>query len=365
MRTNAQIISTLLQYYLWDNPAVLKVDKLENISAEQWLEVHKLALKQGVCAIVLDAILAAEIAIPRPIKMRFIASTDNIERKYKDKVKAAVKLREIYSENDINLMILKGIGLAQAYPIPKHRPCSDLDIWLFGKQIEADKILQEKYKIPISEAQHHHTVFYIDGVMIENHYDFIEQHSRSSKQNIEVLLKELSENEQPYTVNIADKEFYIPSPNLNAFFLIMHAGAHFAAENISIRHLVDWALFLKKYGQKIEWSKLLKIADQFGFRSFLCCLNSMCISFLGMPKELAPCTENSEKIVQKAVKDVLDYRQKEIPNNFIKGWIFRIKRRFANSWKQKMVYKDSQITAFIRSILVHIIRPNVWRKKKA
>ena len=364
MSTNAQTISTLLQYYLWDNPAVLDRVKIENISAEQWVDIHKLALKQGVCAIVLDAILDSGIAIPRPIKMRFIASTDNIERKYRDKVNAALKLRHIYAENDIKLMILKGIGLAQAYPVPKHRPCSDLDIWLFGKQIEADKILQEKYKISINEAQHHHTVFYIDGVMIENHYDFIEQHSRSSKQSIEVLLKELSENEQPYTVSIADREFYIPSPNLNAFFLVMHAGAHFAAENISIRHLVDWALFLKKYGHNIEWNKLLKIADQFGFRPFLSCLNSMCISFLGMPNELAPCTENDEKIVQKGIKDVLEYRQNEIPNSFIKGWIFRIKRRFANSWKQKMVFKDSQITAFLRSILVHIIRPNIWRNKK-
>lgn len=364
MSTNAQIISELLQYYLWDNPSVLEREKLENISSEQWIDIHKLALRQGVCAIVLDAILAAEITIPRPIKMRFIASTDNIERKYQDKVNAALKLRNIYSDNDIKLMILKGIGLAQAYPIPKHRPCSDLDIWLFGKQIEADKILQEKYNIAISEAQHHHTVFYIDGVMIENHYDFIEQHSRSSKQNIETMLKELSENEQPYTVNIAEKEFYIPSPNLNAFFLIMHSGAHFAAENISIRHLIDWALFLKKYGDNIEWNKLLEIADIFGFRPFLGCLNAMCISFLGMPNSLALCTENNIKIVQKGINDVLEYRQNEIPNNFIKGWIFRIKRRFANSWKQKMVFKDSQITAFLRSILVHILRPNFWRKKK-
>ena len=365
MNTNAQIISELLQYYLWDNPSVLEREKLENISSEQWIDIHKLALRQGVCAIILDAILAAEITIPRPIKMRFIASTDNIERKYQDKVNAALKLRNIYLDNDIKLMILKGIGLAQAYPIPKHRPCSDLDIWLFGKQIEADKILHEKYNITISEAHHHHTVFYIDGVMVENHYDFIEQHSRSSKENIEILLKQLSENEQPYSVNIGEQEFYIPSPNLNAFFLIMHSGAHFAAENISIRHLTDWALFLHKYGDKIEWNKLLEVADIYGFRPFLSCLNSMCITFLGMPNSLASCIEKDEKIVQKSVNDVLEYKQKEIPNNFIKGWIFRIKRRFANSWKQKMVYKDSQITAFLRSILVHILRPNFWRKKKA
>jgi hypothetical protein len=89
----------------------------------------------------------------------------------------------------------------------------------------------------------------------------------------------------------------------------------------------------------------------------------MCISYLGMPKELAYCTLDDEKIVAKSIDDVLNYRQKEIPNNFIKGWIFRIKRRFFNIWKQKMVYNDSHFSAFILSFLAHIIHPNFWKRK--
>ena len=362
MTLSAQIISQLLSCYLWDNPTVLEREKIENLTTEQWTELYQLSLRQGVCAMILDAIVANQITIPRPIKMRFISATDKIERKYKDKVNVAKKLEKIYSENNIKLMILKGIGLAQLYPVPKHRPCSDIDIWLFGKQSEADRILNEKYNIAISEAHHHHTVFHIDGVMVENHYDFIEQHSRSSKASIEQSLKELSVSEEHYTVEIDGTKFYIPAPNLNIYFLIMQAGAHFAAENISIRHLTDWALFLKSFGSQVDFKKILNLAENFGFRPFLECLNSMCISYLGMPKELAYCTLDDQKLVEKSVEDVLKYKQKEIPNNFIKGWIFRIKRRFSNIWKQKMVYNDSHFSAFFLSFLAHIIHPNIWRK---
>ena len=359
----ASILSDLLRSYLWNNPEDLDHSKLESLSTEQWLELHQLSLRQGVCAIVLDAIMEAKIDIPRPIKMRFISSTDKIEKKYYKKVKIAQKLKEIYSEHNIKMMILKGIGLAQLYPVPHHRPCSDIDIWLFGKQIEGDKILREKFNISISQSHHHHTVFHINGEMVENHYDFIEQHSRSSKAAIEKHLKELSNQEQEYCVNIDGTDFYIPDPNLNIFFLIMHSGAHFAAEHISIRHLIDWALFLKHYSPEVNWELLLKSADKFGFRPFLECMNSMCITLIGMPESLAVCKMNNSEIVAKAVEDVVLYKYKYIPENFISGWIFRIKRRFSNSWKQKMVFSDSQFTAFFRAFLTHIIHPNLWRKK--
>ncbi|MBQ9138174.1 MAG: nucleotidyltransferase family protein [Alistipes sp.] len=363
MTTAARAISTLLRSYLWDNPAALDQNLLQSLSAEQWLEVHQLALRQGVCAIVLDAIMSAEVAIPRPIKMRFISSTDTIEHKYHDKVQVAQKLEKVYSDNGIKLMILKGIGLAQLYPIPQHRPCSDIDIWLFGEQNRGDKLLSEKYNVRINEAHHHHTVFYINGVMIENHYDFIEQHSRSSKGAIESTLKHLSVEGTHPTVDIEGTPFYIPAPDLNALFLTMHSGAHFAAENISIRHLMDWAMFLKRYSGDIDREQLLHSADKFGFRPFLECINSACISYLGMPEQLTVCTMSDRCTVERAVEDVLQYKSREIPSNFFAGWAFRIRRRFANLWKQKMVFNDNHITAFIRSFLTHIIHPNRWRKE--
>ena len=358
----SKVISQLLRVALWNDSSNLDREAIENLSNEEWLAIHALALRQGVCAMLLDVIVAEKITIPRPIKMRFISSTDKVEKDYFSKVDTARQLTTIYSEHGIKTMILKGIGLAQLYPTPKHRPCSDLDIWLFGRQKDADKILKEKYNIPINEGHHHHTVFHINDVMVENHYDFIEQHSRSSKATMESYLKELSETEAPISINIEDVGVYIPGANLNALFLIMHAGAHFAADSISIRHLTDWALFLKHYSKSVNWNKLLNIAEQFGCFKFIETLNSVCIEYIGMPECYAPCNSEDKQLVDRFFNNVLSYKQTPIPDSFFRGWIYRLKRRFSGTWRQKMVYKDNIIVSFVRSFLTHIIHPNHWRE---
>ena len=247
MASSCDIISRILRYALWNDESMLDRALFESLSAEEWNEVHSLALRQGVVAIMLDGIIKGDLPIPRPAKMRFISSTDKLEKGYALRAALADKLAETYHSEGIEMMILKGIGLSQLYPVPQHRPCSDIDIYLMGKQREGDNLMRKKYGIKINEGHHHHTVFHLKGILIENHYDFIEAHSRRSKARLEEYLKELSTTEQPLKARLRNEEYLQPAPNLNALFLTLHAADHFAAENISIRHITDWAMFLCRY----------------------------------------------------------------------------------------------------------------------
>lgn len=358
----ADIVTRLLKYALWHDCDALDNESFNRMSADDWGGVHELALRQGVSAIVFDAVTEAGIAIPRPIKMRFISAVANIENEYAAKLKTAARLAEIYRQNGIRMMILKGLGLSQLYPRPNHRPCCDIDIYLFGKQHEADEILRKKYNIQIDEDKHHHTVFYIGKTMIENHYDFMESHSRRSKSELERRLKSIAETESPIKIEIGGQDAYIPSPNLNALFLTLHSGAHFAAGNISIRHLIDWALFIDRFGEEVEWEKVYALADEFGFRRYIDCLNTMCFNYLGLAKKPFITCSQEKDTVEKSWADTLKYGKESIPDNFIKGWIYRIDRRFANAWKQRMVYRDGMLSSFLLSAATHVIKPKYWRK---
>lgn len=90
------------------------------------------------------------------------------------------------------MIVLKGYGLAQNYPIPCHRPCGDVDIYLFGEQEKADKLLQEKFGITIDKTHHHHTVFRFKNETEENHYDFLNVHVRPSNKRVEKKLKKMA-----------------------------------------------------------------------------------------------------------------------------------------------------------------------------
>lgn len=362
MASSCDIISRILRYALWEDESMLDKNLFESLSVEEWYDVHTLALRQGVVAIMLDGIIKADIHIPRPAKMRFISSTDKLEKGYTLRASLADKLAEVYHSVGIEMMILKGIGLSQLYPVPQHRPCSDIDIYLMGKQREGDNLMRQKFGIKINEGHHHHTIFHLKGVLIENHYDFIEAHSRRSKARLEMYLKELSATEQPITARLSNEEYLQPAPNLNALFLTLHAADHFAAENISIRHITDWAMFLRRYHSEVDWQRLYNLAEEFGFKQFLDILNTMCIIYIGMPKEYAPSTTCDTALVERAWYDCMQYKLTHIPKNFILGWAYRLRRRYRNGWKRRTVTSESAISTLFYSVLSHIIHPNVFRR---
>ena len=149
--------------------------------------LYSLAMSQGVVAIVWDniqrAIAAGEIeAEQQPskgVKLQWALAAEQVERKYFRQVQVIEKLARFFVKHDIKMMILKGYGLSLNYPVPNHRPCSDVDIWLFEEaqmpdgsiqrrsaQQRADQLLREHLNIAIDEDKHHHTVFYVDGVMV-------------------------------------------------------------------------------------------------------------------------------------------------------------------------------------------------------
>ena len=239
----------------------------ENMVEVDYAALHSVAIKQGVVAIVWDevlrAIAAGEIEAEkqpsRAVKMQWALAVEQVERRYSKQKQVIEKLARFFAEHDIKMMILKGYGLSLNYPVPNHRPCSDVDIWLFEQQHmpdgstkrfsaqqKADRLLQEHFNIAIDEDKHHHTVFYIDGIMVENHYDFLNIHAHLSNRIIEERLQQLTQ--QPLEqVMVDDVSVYLPSPDFHALFMLRHSASHFAAERIVIRHLLDWKYFVEKY----------------------------------------------------------------------------------------------------------------------
>ena len=80
-------------------------------------------------------------------------------------------------------MVLKGYACSLDWPRPEHRPCGDIDIWQFGEQKKADAAMKNE-GIEVDSSHHHHTVFYWNGFMVENHYDFINVFQHKSARRV-------------------------------------------------------------------------------------------------------------------------------------------------------------------------------------
>lgn len=117
------------------------------------------------------------------------------EQRYVEYRKAIDASATFYNAHGFRLMMLKGYACGRYWPRPEHSPYGDIDIFLFGKQKEADVILAKETGIVIDSSHHHHTVFNWMGFTVENHYDFVNVYARQSSAVMEKVFKELGRTE--------------------------------------------------------------------------------------------------------------------------------------------------------------------------
>ena len=177
-----------------------------------WVKLKALADQHGLSAVVLDGLNEVSKSNSRlstlnsQLKLSWIGEVmQNYEGRYAAYEKAIGNLAGFYNQHGYRMMVLKGYACLLDWPNPKHRPCGDIDIWLFGQQREADAALGSWFKVHDSEkkidnSHHHHTVFEWDGFLVENHYDFINVHHHKSNVEFEKILKLLSEDDSHFVV---------------------------------------------------------------------------------------------------------------------------------------------------------------------
>ncbi len=326
----------------------------------EWQSLYDLSSAQGVLAIVWDGLqkLPPDCQPSRELRLKWAYNVERIELYYRKQRNAITRLAAFYRSHDLPLMLLKGYGLSLSYPVPEHRPCGDIDIWLYGRQQEADDLMRRCLGIPIEEDVHHHTTFRFDGILVENHYDFVNVHAHASNRKIEYLLKEYSA-EPCEKIDLEGHRLYLPPVQFNALFLLRHAAMHFAAEKIGMRHVVDWTMFVDRYSEQIDWKSLDRIAREMNMHRFLYCLNAIAIDCLGLDAAKIPAFERNPRLEQRVLAEIMNpsFDEKTPHGNIVRIVWFKFRRWWANRWKHRIVYREGLFRAFIQSAWSHLLKP--------
>jgi len=332
------------------------VDTYRRLTESQWKELYDFASRQGVLAIVYDALssLPQDMRPPRKIQMSWIYNIDRIEHTYAVQKFTAAQLIRHLKEYKIKVMLLKGLGLSFYYRKPNHRECGDIDIWLYGHRSEADEILQKDLGIDIRCDNPHHSTFTINGIAVENHNTFIDLQARQHRE-IEDVLRYLADKDNR-AIDIGGSEAYIPSPTFNAIYLLRHMAVHFAAVSIGLRHLVDWALFVENEGADVDWKKVREISERQGMERFADAVNALTVDKLGLDADIPNFIgTRNEEIERRIFDDILHPRYYNVQGSNLADDIrIRILRRLGNRWKHDLVYRDSFVATFIRSAVANL-----------
>lgn len=365
LAATTSLLFALLRVALW--PA--RKATIEVREPIDWESLYRLAADEGVLALAWDGVqeaarrgvLTEEQMPSRMLKLQWAVNVERIEARYRKQEEALASLATFYGQHAIRLMLLKGYGLSLRYPIPEHRPCGDLDIWLYGEQERADRLLRER-GVVIDEDKHHHTVFTIKGVTVENHYDFLNVHSHRSNREVEGWLQALA-REQGEQISLKGGTIELPSPDFNALFLLRHAAAHFAAAEIGLRHLVDWVVFVRSYGAQVNWERLNEQARAVNMHRFLAILNRQCVDHLGLERATLPASwllaEPDDRLTARVLAEILSPRYGDaVPRKGILRVLwFKLCRWWSNRWKHRIVYREGLVQTFFVQLWSHLLKP--------
>jgi hypothetical protein len=327
-----------------------------------WREVLEMASKQGVEAIALDGFdvyisknpgAASPLKNPKTELLMFeaIGRLNLIEYNNLQHLAALLELSEVLLKKQIPFMIMKGFACGQYYPNPKHRECGDIDIYTGAKFKESNDTLKSA-GVDVDPHYYRHSISYIKKTMIENHRILCDlrgptKQTRALEAQMEEEAKKIIENRTPVRIQghvIVGAVF--PSANFNALFLPWHVSAHFEFERVTLRHLLDWALFLVAEGKNIdvEFFREAKRKYTYGYSKFADILTLLALKYLNMPARDIPLgiIEDAYNCDVGLTERVFDYmfvgQLRERDKNI---WKFRwnnAKRIWQERWKYKELY---------------------------
>ena len=341
-------------------------------STIDWNALEELAARQGLSAVVVDGVgkLPEDMRPPKPVLLQWIGETlHGFEYRYEQYRKAIAGLAAFYNKHGFRMMLLKGYACSLDWPRPDHRPCGDIDIWLFGKQAAADAALSSKFKdqrskFKVDRSHHHHTVFDWGGFTVENHYDFISTLHHRSHIAYERILKELGKDDSHFVVLNGDTstgsaaKVYLPSPDLHALFLLKHAMLHFVGTELTFRQVLDWAFFVKRHGKEVDWEMVVGVLEEHGMMPMFNILNAICVEDLGFDPSLFPMIKFDPVVKDRVLKEIFAcVYQDDRLEGFLTRQVNRYRRWRDNGWKHDLCYKESRWSAFMMGIWGHILKP--------
>lgn len=317
---------------------------LPNLEAMDWNKVLSLAAEQGVLPVIAPLLtdLNLEDEASRMMMVQWYAIAQQNQQRYIIRLKAMQYLAKIFVQEGIDIMFMKGAALAQLYQEPTWRVFSDIDYYLFGKSEQGIAILK-KFRIENSAYYHHHTQASLNGILLENHYDFVERVNHRCDLILDDALKTLAEKEgrtiKASFLGEETQNAYLMTPTMNAIFLMRHMSAHFVSETISLRMLYDWALFLKHHAKDVDWTLVDDLYDKSGMTEFVGLIQYLLKTKLGVKYAECPVFPFDEEKADKLWQSIIYSPEQDPYKKFcLKYYLYETRTFWKNRWKHQIVY---------------------------
>lgn len=326
---------------------------LSALTRADWEALVDLSFKQGVTALAVDGLqkayelnpkLTLEIDKPELENLRYelFGGAMTVEADYSRHREVIAQLMTFYRDMDIKPMLIKGYGLSLDYPTPEHRASGDIDVYLYHLGEYADQMVKRKLGIEVKQNEDKHSVFEFKGITVENHATFTNIVEYPSHRQMEEFLQ--AEAKKARAVDMGGAVMYLPTAMFNAVFLPCHIAGHFVYGGMSLKQIVDWAVFVSRHHGEIDWARVLELARGAGFLPLLKALNGIVVRYLGVGRECVPDDFGPERVMER----VMDELFAPAVDRRSESYLAKACRFFGAKWKYDLVFRDNYFLTFFR-----------------
>ena len=320
-----------------------------------WAEVVKASKVQRVLPLVvswMDTLPEEQIPEGGDIVGGYLVA-ERTRKDVRHRVDVLESLAKLLGEGGLEVLFLKGATLSVRYPAPDLRFFGDIDFYLFGESARGVELLAAKGVVS-EDYYHHHTQATLDGVLLENHYDFVDLENHKSNLVLNNALRTMAPIARiPFTIPGKESlpNVYRMSPTMEAVFLMRHMSAHFAASETELRQLYDWVLLLRDDADKIDWQEVTRLYEASGMMHFariVCWIvrEKLCIN-ISVPLEIS-----DGPLAERVWADIFSGKS---ANRFRKGSLRYYLREaqvlLQNRWKYKLVYPGESFAGLVLRML--------------
>ena len=323
----------LLRAGLWNKAEI--IDELTHPKACQahgnevinqpidWTSIYRISREQTVVGLIADAIgnLPPEQQPAKAIAQRFAIDKLNVERSHL-KLNAVLNL-VVGTMNEIGTrhVLLKGQGVAQNYNSPTSRVCGDIDLYIgeanYRKACEAIKDISDS-GAPASAETIKHASYIVKGIDIEIHRMTSTLDSNRCNKALQAwtqktLDEEIKLEEGTKTLRKLETwdnggtEIFLPEPNYNAIFLIIHMMRHLTSGGIGLRQCCDWTMFMHSHRGQLDEELIATKLHELGLEKAWNSIATLSINYLGMPSnEIIAFTRREDKTAAKMLAIIFE-----------------------------------------------------------
>lgn len=228
-----------------------------------WPQVMKLAQRQGVRALVYEALELLKQAgeggsFPdRMTVMQCYAQTAFVEKMYAQHLALAKQVAALWQQHKVKTIVFKGVAHSRYYTKPGHREFGDLDCYLIDGQghcaYHIGNDVARTMGLAVDDGWYKHSHIQYKQLTIENHQYFTAARRGGADKWLHDFMVEVIDD-GCHLEKLDGTELYVLPLEAEGLFMLYHSLLHFLVEGINLRHFVDWACWIKANQDKVVWA---------------------------------------------------------------------------------------------------------------